>query len=101
MFKFIFEGSVLRSSQGGLFLLPPTFVDGSNKVIYTQCHIISYPLFADVDTGIYRHAALQYHARPNAKRCIAMLSVDKSLYLWKQTKGNEFISCSNDMFVTS
>ena len=42
--------------------------------------IISYPLFADADTGIYPHAASQYHARPNAKRGIAMLSVDKSPY---------------------
>ena len=28
--------------------------------------IISYPLFADADTGIYPHAALQYHARLKA-----------------------------------
>ena len=40
-------------------------------------YIISYPLFADADTGIYPHAASQYHARPMAKRGIAMLSVDK------------------------
>ena len=39
--------------------------------------IISYPLFADADTGIYPHAASQYHAWPKAKRGIAMLSVDK------------------------
>ena len=38
--------------------------------------IISYPLFADADMGIYPHAASQYHARPTAKRGIAMLSVD-------------------------
>ena len=38
--------------------------------------IISYPLFADADTGMYPHAASQYHARPTAKRGIAMLSVD-------------------------
>ena len=43
----------------------------------TVCQIISYPLFAGADTGIYPHAALQYHARPKAKRGIAMLSVDK------------------------
>ena len=42
--------------------------------------IISYPLFADADTGIYPHAASQYHARPKAKRGIAMLSVDKFPY---------------------
>ena len=41
------------------------------------CDTISYPLFADADTGIYPHAASQYHARPKAKRGIAMLSVDK------------------------
>ena len=39
--------------------------------------ITSYPLFADADTGICPHAASQYHARPKAKRGIAMLSVDK------------------------
>ena len=27
--------------------------------------IISYLLFADADTGIYPHAASQYHARPS------------------------------------
>ena len=37
---------------------------------------ISYPLFADLDMGIYSHAASEYHARPKAKRDIAMLSVD-------------------------
>ena len=59
--------------------------------------IISYPLFADADTGIYPHAASQYHARPKAKRGIAMLSVDKFPYPWKQTRGNEFIPCSNNI----
>ena len=43
-------------------------------------YIISYPLFADAETGIYPHAALQYQARPKAKRGIAMLSVDKFPY---------------------
>ena len=60
-------------------------------------YIISYPLFADADTGIYPHAALQYHARPKAKRGIAMLSVDKFPYPRKQTRGNEFIPCSNNI----
>ena len=41
---------------------------------------ISYPLFADVDTGIYPHAASQRHARPKAKSGSAMLSVDKFPY---------------------
>ena len=54
-------------------------------------------LFADADTGIYPHAASQYHARPKAKRGIAMLSVDKFPYPRKQTRGNEFIPCSNNI----
>ena len=58
---------------------------------------ISYPLFADADTGIYPHAASQYHARPKAKRGIAMLSVDKFPYPRKQTRGNEFIPCSDNI----
>ena len=53
--------------------------------------IISYPFLADADAGIYPLAALQYHARPKVKRCIAMLSVDKFPYPRKQTRGNEFI----------
>ena len=60
--------------------------------------IISYPLFADADTGIYPHEASQYHARPKAKRGIAMLSVDKFPYPWKQRRGNEFIPCSNNIY---
>ena len=56
--------------------------------------IISYPLFADADTGIYPHAAPRYHARPKAKRGIAVLSVDKFPYPRMQTGGNEFIPCS-------
>ena len=59
-------------------------------------NIISYPLFADADTGIYPHAASQYHTRPKAKRGIVMLSVDKFPYPRKQTRGNEFIPCSNN-----
>ena len=53
--------------------------------------IISYSLFVDADMGIYSHAASQYHTQPKAKHGIAMLSVDKFPYQWKQTKGNEFI----------
>ena len=60
--------------------------------------IISYPLFADADMGIYPHAASQNHARPKAKRGIAMLSVDKFPYPRKQTRGNEFIPCSNNIY---
>ena len=62
-----------------------------------QKDIISYPLFADADTGIYPQAASQYHARPKAKRGIAMLSVDKFPYPPKQTRGNEFIPYSNNI----
>ena len=58
---------------------------------------ISYPSFADAATGIYPHAALQYHARPKAKRGIKMLTVDKFPYTRKQTRGNEFIPWSNDL----
>ena len=43
------------------------------------------------------YTALQYHARPKAKCGIAMLSVDKFLYPRKQTKGNKFIPCPNDV----
>ena len=59
---------------------------------------ISYPLFADADTRFYPHAASQYHAWPKAKRGIAMLSVDKFPYPRKQTRGNEFIPCSNNNY---
>ena len=58
--------------------------------------IISYSLFAD-DMGIYPHGTSQRHARPKAKRGIAMLSVDRFQYLQKQTRGSEFIPCSNDV----
>ena len=65
--------------------------------MYQKRDIISYPLFADADTRIYPHAASQYHARPKAKRGIAMLSVNKFPYLRKQTRGNEFIPCSSNI----
>ena len=38
---------------------------------------ISYNLFADVNAGIYPHAAPQYHIRQKAERFIVVLSVDK------------------------
>ena len=50
--------------------------------------IISYPLFADADTGIYPHAASQYHARPKAKRGIAML---KNILQYGDGDLNEFV----------
>ena len=59
--------------------------------------VISYPLFADVDTRIYLHTALQYHERPTAMLGIAMLCVDKFPYLHQQTRGNKFIPCSNNV----
>ena len=59
--------------------------------------LVSYLLFASADTRIYPHAASQYHARPKAKRGIAMLSVDKFTYPGKQTRGNKFIPWSNDV----
>ena len=62
-----------------------------------QWNIISYPLFADADTGIYPHAASQHYARLKAKRGIVLLSVDKFLYSHQQTRGNEFIPCLNDV----
>ena len=69
----------------------------NHHVLSSAAYIISYPLFADADTGIYPHLASQYHARPKAKRGIAMLSVDKFPYPRKQTRGNEFIPCSNNI----
>ena len=64
---------------------------------YLLLNIINYPMFASAGTGINPHAASQYHARPKAKRGIAMLSVDKFPYPRKQTRGNEFIPCSNNI----
>ena len=61
--------------------------------------IISYPLFADADTGIYPHTALQYHARPKAKRGIAMLSVDKFPYP-RNKQGVTNLSHAQTIFVT-
>ena len=44
-------------------------------------YIVSNPVFADADTGIYPHAASQYHARPKDTSGIAaMLSVDPFPY---------------------
>ena len=64
---------------------------------YLLLNIIDYPMFASAGTGINPHAASQYHARPKAKRGIAMLSVYKFPYPRKQTRGNEFIPCSNNI----
>ena len=59
--------------------------------------IISYPLFADADREIYPPTESQNHLRLKPKCGIAKLSVDKFLHLWKQTRGNEFIPCWNDV----
>ena len=69
----------------------------STTVCRHSMNIIIYNLFADAYTEIYPHAASQYHARPKAKRGIAMLSVNKFPYPRKQTRGNEFIPCSNNI----
>ena len=64
-----------------------THMEPSNTILYhiIRKHIISYPLFAYADTGIYPYAASQYHARPKAKHGIAMLSVEKFPYPQKET----------------
>ena len=67
----------------------------NGQILYRD--IISYPLFASADTGIYPHLSSQYHAWPSAARGIAMLRVDKFPYPRKQTRGNEFIPCSNNI----
>ena len=82
-----------RYNDTRLYVLALTSVRPSAETMVTT----GYPLFADADTGIYPHAASQYHARPKAKRGIAMLSVDKFPYSRKQTRGNEFIPCSNNI----
>ena len=94
--KFIILRYIVRSSHT-LISAPMNIIKPQFRLMRTWCDTISYPLFADADTGIYPHAALQYHARPKAKRGIAMLSVDKFLYPRKQTRGNEFIPCSNNI----
>ena len=84
-------------SMGCLHIQKCNYISCMHGIIILRLDIISYPLFADADTGIYPHAASQYHARPKAKRGIAMLSVDKFPYPRKQTRGNEFIPCSNNI----
>ena len=49
------------------------------------------------DIHYSQSANITSSARPKAKRGIAMLSVDRFQYLQKQTRGGEFISCSNDV----
>ena len=77
---------------------PPGFIDKrwDHRTASLVC-IVSCPLFADADTGIYPHAASQYYARPKAKRGIVMIRVDKFPYPRKQTRGNEFIPSSNNI----
>ena len=90
--RFKFPLMLARQSH---FIYICNLIAASNWYLWTDT--ISYPLFADADTGIYPHAASRYHARPKAKRGIAMLSVDKFSYPRKQTRGNEFIPCSNNI----
>ena len=78
-------------------LLLGNYTTDGRTISHHDGDIISYPLFTDADTRIYPHAASQYHARPKAKRGIAMISVDKFPYPWKQTRGNEFIPCSSNI----
>ena len=47
--------------------------------------IINYTFFDDTVTGIYRHAAPRYHARPKAKHGLTVLSVDEVPYSRQQT----------------
>ena len=88
----------MHTLAGGL-VKPPLNIGTHEQITSDRkvWDIISYPLFADADTGIYPHAASQYHAWPSAARGIAMLSVDTFPYPRKQTKGNEIIPCSNDV----
>ena len=71
------------------------------RLIHTKSNLctISYPLFADADTGIYPHAASQYHAWPSAARGIAMLRVDKFPYPRKQ-QGITNLSHAQTIFMT-
>ena len=95
-----------QQSSGRMYLNPQSqrrdnkdrcmYHNGSN--IKQTLNIVSYPLLASAYMGIYPHTAWQYHARPKAKRGITMLSVDRFSYPRKQTKGNEFIPCSNDVY---
>ena len=64
---------------------------------YQPWRIISSPLFADADTGIYPQGASPYHARPKVKRGMAMPSVDEFPYPRRKTRGNKFIPSSNDV----
>ena len=94
---YVHNDECIRNSQNITHTLM-TCIQSLNYVLHPLYNdIISYPLFADADTGIYPHAASRYHARPKAKRGIAMLSVDKFPYPRKQTRGNEFIPCSNNI----
>ena len=95
--KSVWVDAGLTSIQHENIGLMSSLINVSPRVfaIRQAVDVISYPLFVDADMGIYPHAASQYHAWPSAARGIAMLSVDKFPYLWKQTRGNEFIPCSN------
>ena len=78
---------------------PVDYARGRRNIVTLCLDIISYPLFASADTGIYPHLASQYHARPKAARGIAMLSVDKFPYPRKQTRVTN-LSHAQTIFVT-
>ena len=52
-----------------VYLLTYAMVESHHPFI-TLTNFISYPFFAGADTGIYPHAASQYHVWPKAKRGI-------------------------------
>ena len=58
-------------------ILDPECLSWGELRLVPPWNIISYPLFADAGLGIYLHAASQYHARPKARRGIAMLRGSK------------------------
>ena len=60
-----------------------------------QRYVISYLLFADVDTEIYPCAVPQYHMWPNAKCSIVVLSGDKFMYSMEPNKSNKYIYIYN------
>ena len=55
-----------------------------------------YGIYFNVCTYIYIYAYISLVTQ-KAKRVIAMLSVDKFPFSRKQTRGNEFIPCSNNI----
>ena len=65
----------------------------TTPITLTSKYIINN--YTSVNLGVM--VSLSCHARPKAKRGIAMPSVDKFPYPRKQTRGNEYIPCSNNI----